>query len=91
MTCQQPNGESREQRVSFRDRFNGVQATDQQPTVENREERVTFRIRGDESEKLDALCKAANRERSTLIRFLINDAYHRAIKRGSGTDETEPG
>lgn len=65
--------------------------TSQQPTVENREERVSFRIRGDESEKLDALCKAANRERSTLIRFLINDAYHRAIKRGSGNDETEPG
>ena len=60
------------------------------PDGEVRNIRFSFRLRKDEAEKFEALCKAANREASTVLRFLINDAHYRAVKKGAiATDETE--
>jgi len=60
------------------------------PAGELKTKLIALRMKEDELKKLDSLCEAANRERSTLMRFLINDAYYRAVKKGAiATDETE--
>jgi len=60
------------------------------PARELKTKLIALRMKEDELKKLDSLCEAANRERSTLMRFLINDAYYRAVKKGAiATDETE--
>jgi len=43
---------------------------------------TALRLKAEEMQKLDILCEVANRGRSTLIRYLINDAYHRAVMKG---------
>jgi len=60
------------------------------PAGELKTKLIALRMKEDELKKLDSLCEAAQRERSTLMRFLINDAYYRAVKKGAiATDETE--
>jgi len=60
------------------------------PVVERKTKLIAFRMKEDELKRLDSLCEAANRERSTLIRFLINDAHYRAVMKGRiAADETK--
>jgi len=60
------------------------------PAGELKTKLIALRMKEDELKKLDSLCEAAQRERSTLMRFLINDAYYRAVKKGAiATDETK--
>jgi len=62
----------------------------EKPAGELKTKLIALRMKEDELKKLDSLCEAANRERSTLMRFLINDAYYRAVKKGAiATDETK--
>ena len=60
------------------------------PAGELKTKLIALRMKEDELKKLDSLCEAAQRERSTLMRFLINDAYYRAVKKGAiAADETK--
>jgi len=52
------------------------------PEWDRKSKSLGVRLTADEMQKLELLCDAANRGYSTLIRYLINDAYHRAVMKG---------